>query len=148
MSSPARTMDAGRHVVDQLRFRSGHSADMSLAKKQALEALALAQFGLEHALAAIEEAKRRLQDAEELPPQPLPPPVTTERPQALPNPNQLLRLSEVKQLVGLSGSAIYRRLDARSFPSSVSVGPRSVRWRRRDVEAWLASLTSGGSAMS
>ena len=119
---------------------------MNLAKKQALDALALAQFGLERASAAVEEAKRRLQDTEELPPQPVPPPAAAEQPRALSDPNQLLRLLEVKQLVGLSASAIYRRLGAGNFPSSVSIGPKSVRWRRRDVEAWLASLTSGGGA--
>ena len=53
--------------------------------------------------------------------------------------DNLLRLSEVIELSGLSKSAIERMVRADSFPRPLRVGPRSTRWLERDVRHWLIS---------
>ena len=54
--------------------------------------------------------------------------------------HRLLRLPEVRQLVGLSRSSIYQLKSERRFPQSVRVGLRSVWWRMADVLAWQAQV--------
>ena len=51
----------------------------------------------------------------------------------------ILRLKQVGAETGLSRSSIYRAIQAGTFPSSISLGPRSVGWRRGDIDAWLAN---------
>jgi len=51
----------------------------------------------------------------------------------------ILRLPEVKQLVGLGKSSIYRMMDEGHFPRRIMLGPRAVGWRAGDVRAWLQS---------
>lgn len=51
----------------------------------------------------------------------------------------ILRLPEVKQLVGLGKSSIYRMMDEGYFPRRVNLGSRAVGWRAGDVRAWLQS---------
>lgn len=51
----------------------------------------------------------------------------------------ILRLPEVKQLVGLGKSSIYRMMDEGHFPRRVSLGSRAIGWRAGDVRAWLQS---------
>ena len=53
---------------------------------------------------------------------------------------RLLRLPEVTEITGLSKATIYRRLAAGEFPAPVKVGPKSIRFRADDVEAWIAGL--------
>jgi prophage regulatory protein len=52
---------------------------------------------------------------------------------------RLLRLSDVKSLVGLSRSTIYHLISERRFPAQTRVGPRAVRWRATDILAWQDS---------
>ena len=52
---------------------------------------------------------------------------------------RLLRFREVEHLVRLSRSTIYRRMQAGKFPQAVRIGPKAVRWRTEDIEAWLAA---------
>ncbi len=52
---------------------------------------------------------------------------------------KILRLPAVKELTGLSRSAIYRRMQANLFPHQVSLGGRSVGWVEEDVLAWIAA---------
>lgn len=58
---------------------------------------------------------------------------------AMPGPGRLLRLREVRHIVRLSRSAVYRRIQAGEFPRPVRIGPKAVRWRTEDIEAWLAA---------
>ena len=61
--------------------------------------------------------------------------------------DRLLRREDVEEITGLSHSSIYRKMDDGTFPRSVRVTPRSVRWRRSDIDDWMESLpvTGGGS---
>ena len=51
---------------------------------------------------------------------------------------KLLRRDEVEDLVGLATTSIYRLMRAGSFPEPLRIGARAVRWRRSDLESWLA----------
>ena len=53
---------------------------------------------------------------------------------------RLLRRAEVESFCGLSRSAIYRRLEAGSFPIPVSVGRRGIRWYQHEILEWIESL--------
>lgn len=50
---------------------------------------------------------------------------------------RVLRLEEVKQIVGVSRSTIYSWMKDGHFPESVSLGPRSVGWLSSDISAWI-----------
>ncbi|WP_415903196.1 helix-turn-helix transcriptional regulator [Neptuniibacter sp. QD29_5] len=50
---------------------------------------------------------------------------------------QLIRLPEVLKMTSLSKSSLYRRIDAHTFPDSVSLGGRSVAWIEEEVLAWI-----------
>ena len=129
-------------LTDTQPATSVQAPSIAVARKQALEALALAQFGLERASAAIDEAIRRLQAADEAPLAHLEL-LRPEGDEAAPagiSPNQLLKLSEVRRLVGLGSSTIYQRIGNGKFPKPLQLGPRTVRWRRGDLDTWLASL--------
>ena len=52
----------------------------------------------------------------------------------------LLRRNEVEELTGLSCSTIYREMKAGRFPKRVRTAARAVRWRKTDIEDWVASL--------
>ena len=52
--------------------------------------------------------------------------------------DRLLRRQEVEALTALSRSSLYKMMRADSFPASLRVGPRAVRWRADEVRAWLA----------
>ena len=131
-----------RPLTDTQPATPVQAPSITVAKKQALEALALAQFGLERASAAIEEAVRRLQAVDEAPParrEAIGPDRDDPTPAGI-SPNQLLKLSEVKQMVGLASSTIYRKVGGGEFPAPLQLGPRTVRWRRGELETWLAGL--------
>ena len=53
---------------------------------------------------------------------------------------RLLRRAEVESVCGLSRSAIYRRLQAGTFPIPVSVGDRGIRWYQHEILKWIESL--------
>jgi prophage regulatory protein len=52
---------------------------------------------------------------------------------------RLLRLADVKKLVGFGGSTIYRLISEGQFPERIHYGPRAVRWREADIIAWQNS---------
>ena len=62
--------------------------------------------------------------------------------------DRLMRRQDVEKVTGLSRSTIYRKMKDGTFPQSVDVKPRMVRWRESSIEAWMDSLpvTGGGSA--
>jgi len=56
--------------------------------------------------------------------------------------HRFLRISDVKKLVALSGSTIYRLVGEGAFPAGVHFGPRTVRWRAKDILAWQNACTA------
>ena len=55
------------------------------------------------------------------------------------HPLRILRLREVTSRTGLSRSTIYQHICNGNFPKQVSLGPQSVGWVEREIEAWIAS---------
>lgn len=51
--------------------------------------------------------------------------------------NRFLRLTEIKNLTGLSRSTIYMRIAEKNFPKPIKIGPRAVAWIERDIDAWM-----------
>ena len=50
-------------------------------------------------------------------------------------PERILRLPEVKSVIGASRSTIYSRIREGLFPRPISLGPRMVGWRESEVAA-------------
>jgi len=53
---------------------------------------------------------------------------------------RIVRLPEVKQLVGLSRSELYRRMALNEFPKSISLGKRSVGWIESEINEWISEI--------
>ena len=51
---------------------------------------------------------------------------------------QLLTRPEVESRSRLATSTIYRLMRSGQFPEPIRIGPRAVRWRASDLDAWLA----------
>lgn len=59
--------------------------------------------------------------------------------QAAPSPDAtplFLRMPTVVRLTGLGRSTIYRLIADNKFPCPVRLSPRTVAWRRADLERW------------
>lgn len=50
---------------------------------------------------------------------------------------QILKLSEVKLITGLSASSVYRAAANGTFPKPIKLGERSSGWLKSEVEQWL-----------
>ncbi|EGR0758350.1 helix-turn-helix transcriptional regulator [Vibrio parahaemolyticus] len=48
-----------------------------------------------------------------------------------------LNVRQVMNRVALGRTSIYKLMECRQFPLQVRVGAKSVKWRARDVEAWM-----------
>ena len=53
--------------------------------------------------------------------------------------DRLLKRPEVEERTGFSTTTLYRLMKRKAFPVPVRIGPRAVRWRARDVEAYIES---------
>ncbi len=51
----------------------------------------------------------------------------------------ILRRKQVQTETGLSCTTIYKRIRDKTFPPAIPLGPKSVGWRRGDIDAWLAN---------
>jgi prophage regulatory protein len=60
--------------------------------------------------------------------------------------DRMVRLPEVLQLVQISRSTLRRLVAEGSFPRPVQLGARSVAWRLRELENYLARRPAVGSA--
>ena len=54
--------------------------------------------------------------------------------------DRLVSRGEVERLTGMNRSALYRAMRAGRFPEPFRTGPKSVRWRLSEIEAWIDSL--------
>lgn len=54
-----------------------------------------------------------------------------------PTPYTLLDLSEVEPIVGFRRTTIKKMCAEGEFPQGVKIGPRMIRWRSDEIEAWL-----------
>ena len=55
---------------------------------------------------------------------------------------RFIKLAAVRSLTTLSTSEIYRRIAAGTFPSQITLGPKSVAWVEAEVLAWCDSLVA------
>jgi prophage regulatory protein len=59
--------------------------------------------------------------------------------------HRLLRRRQVEQVIGLSRSTIYARLDKKSphydptFPKPITLGVKSIAWVESEIQSWVAS---------
>jgi len=53
----------------------------------------------------------------------------------------LIAIANVAEITGLAPSTIRRRAadPSDSFPPPLKLGPNAVRWRRRELEEWIAA---------
>ena len=51
--------------------------------------------------------------------------------------HELLTLAQVRELVPLTTSTLYRLMRQNRFPTPLKIGWRNVRWKRSEVLAWL-----------
>ena len=65
----------------------------------------------------------------------------TRRAHALRNPNRLVRMKELRHLLGLGPSTIYKMMGEGRFSRSVHLGERTTAWRLAEIEAWQAGLS-------
>lgn len=56
----------------------------------------------------------------------------------------LLRVREVMAITALSRAKVYALMAQGRFPRPVTLSARLVRWRRGDVESWLADPVGWG----
>lgn len=57
-------------------------------------------------------------------------------------PRRFIKLATVKDYTSLSTSEIYRRIAAGTFPTQVTLGPKSVAWVEAEVLAWCNDLAA------
>lgn len=50
---------------------------------------------------------------------------------------QLIRLPDVRRIVGLSRSEIYRRIALNQFPKPVPIGERVRAWSSTEITSWV-----------
>lgn len=57
----------------------------------------------------------------------------------------LLTVHEVAAIFKVSVRTIQRRRAAGDLPKPISIGPRMIRWRADEIEAWIRSLGAGST---
>lgn len=50
---------------------------------------------------------------------------------------RLIRMKELKTIIGISSTSIWRRCNEGIFPAPVRIGPGAVAWRLSEVESWV-----------
>jgi len=50
---------------------------------------------------------------------------------------KIIRLPEVIKSTGLARSTIYKKISAKEFPESISLGVKSVGWLEGDIQKWI-----------
>jgi prophage regulatory protein len=62
------------------------------------------------------------------------------------SPEELLLHSDLKRLVPLSRTTMWRMERRGEFPRRISISDRRVAWRRSEIEAWLKHRAAMGGA--
>ena len=57
-------------------------------------------------------------------------------------PRRFIKLPVVKDYTSLSTSEIYRRIAAGTFPTQITLGPKSVAWIEAEVLEWCDALAA------
>lgn len=52
---------------------------------------------------------------------------------------EMLRIAQVKKIIGLSRSTIYSLISQGSFPRQVHLGPKAVAWISSEIQTWVAA---------
>jgi prophage regulatory protein len=52
-------------------------------------------------------------------------------------PPRILRMPLLQHKVGLCKASIYNRINAGTFPKSISLGGKSVGWLESDIDQWI-----------
>ncbi|MGJ8694413.1 MAG: helix-turn-helix transcriptional regulator [Thalassotalea sp.] len=55
------------------------------------------------------------------------------------HPNDLIRMTEVVSMTGISKSTIYSYINNGAFPNAIKLGARSVAWQRRAIDEWISN---------
>lgn len=63
-------------------------------------------------------------------------------------PNQIYRLQQVQEIVGLKKTAIFRLMSENKFPRPIALTERARGWVRSDIEAWLNDRIAASRAAS
>lgn len=58
--------------------------------------------------------------------------------------DRFLGMKELCHKVGMGKSTIYRWIEEGRFPPGIELAPQMVRWRESEIDAWMASFSSGG----
>ncbi|RRV36856.1 AlpA family phage regulatory protein [Pseudomonas sp. o96-267] len=61
--------------------------------------------------------------------------------------HRFIKLAKVKDYTSLSTSEIYRRIAAGTFPTQITLGPKSVAWLEAEVLAWCDALAAQREAV-
>ena len=56
--------------------------------------------------------------------------------------DRLLRLDQVKEIVGLGKTLIYRLIGAGEFPVPYKPGGSVARWSENEIDLWLAACAA------
>ena len=56
--------------------------------------------------------------------------------------DRLLKTREVMEMLGVARSTIYEKMRIGDFPTPIKLGVRDNRWRKAEIEAWLANKES------
>ena len=51
--------------------------------------------------------------------------------------HKLLRRPQVEELTGLSRTAIYERMKSGTFPNSIALSPKTIRWVNGEIIKWI-----------
>ena len=51
--------------------------------------------------------------------------------------NRMLKVKELEEFLGVAPATIYKWVDEDNLPKPYQIGEAAVRWRLREIEAWL-----------
>ena len=55
---------------------------------------------------------------------------------------RIIRLTEAKNLSGLSRSSIYSLMNEGKFPQKVNIGSRAIGWVENEIQDWIEERVS------
>ena len=61
---------------------------------------------------------------------------------------RILRRPQVEEMIGLSRSTIYLRIEQGTFPKPIPLGGRLIGWLESDIQAWIDQQIAAGQNSS